>query len=153
MTYSEMREAYLLSKTLNKDIIIGLFSLPPSLSSQSHTCRTNRVSPGSSHAITPKTFIDDLKVLELNGVGSRAMPNGPSEWRGPRSFQEFYDEIYYTRDAPPPQRAPAPSSQREQPGRSAQPSPISSYASGGSSVSGAGAAEKEKKKKKGFLRF
>ncbi|KAI0686679.1 Sec1-like protein [Cytidiella melzeri] len=135
MTYSEMREAYLLSKALNKDIIIG-----------------------STHAITPKEFIDDLKVLELNGVGSRAMPNGPKEWRGQRPFQEFYDEMYYTRDAPPPQqqqqqqqRAPAAPSPRLQPGRSAVPSPIPSYASGNSGVGANG--EKEKKKKKGFLRF
>ena len=28
MTYSEMREAYLLSKSLNKEIIIGVFSWP-----------------------------------------------------------------------------------------------------------------------------
>ncbi|KAI0339658.1 Sec1-like protein [Trametopsis cervina] len=133
MTYSEMRETYLLSNSLNKDIIIG-----------------------STHTVTPREFIEDLKVVEIGGVGSRVLPNGLREGHSQRPFQEFYDEIYYTRDAPPPQRQPAqPASQlRAQPGRSAQPSPIPSYASGNSaSVGAGGAAEKEKKKKKGFLRF
>ncbi|KAI0091472.1 Sec1-like protein [Irpex rosettiformis] len=131
MTYSEMREAYVLSKSLNKDIIIG-----------------------STHAITPKEFIDDLKVLELNGVGSRAMPNGPPEWRGQRSFQEFYDELYFTRDAPPPQaRTPAATSSRPLLGRSAQPSPIPSYTSDSSANTGVVAGAEKEKKKRRFLRF
>ncbi|KIP07104.1 hypothetical protein PHLGIDRAFT_35581 [Phlebiopsis gigantea 11061_1 CR5-6] len=128
MTYSEMREAYLLSKSLNKDIIIG-----------------------STHAATPREFVDDLKVLEIGGVGSRALPNGLGEGRGQRPFQEFYDELYFTRDAPPPQ-APAPPApqSRAQPGRAAHPSPIPSYASGNSTNLSGAAAEKEKKKKRFF---
>ena len=150
MTYSEMREAYVLSKSLNKDVIIGISSFLLFSSAQ----RSHVEILGSTHAITPKEFIDDLKVLELNGVGSRAMPNGPPEWRGPRSFQEFYDELYFTRDAPPPQaRAPAAASTRPQPGRSAQPSPIPSYASGGTGATGAGAEKEKEKKKRRFLRF
>ncbi|KAI0306079.1 Sec1-like snare protein [Multifurca ochricompacta] len=81
MTYSEMREAYLLSSQLGKDIYIG-----------------------STHALTPRQFIDDLKVLDLSGTGSRAIPNGLRETRGARSYQAFYDERYFTRDAPPPQQ-------------------------------------------------
>jgi len=81
MTYSEMRDAYLLSSQLGKDIIIG-----------------------STHTLTPRQFIDDLKVLDLSGVGSRALPNGLREMRAARPYQEFYDERYFTRDAPPPQQ-------------------------------------------------
>ncbi|KAI9464431.1 Sec1-like protein [Lactarius psammicola] len=64
---------------------------------------------GSTHALTPRQFTDDLKVLDLSGTGSRAVPNGLRELQGPRPYQAFYDERYFTRDAPPPpqaQRAP-----------------------------------------------
>ena len=71
MTYSEMREAYLLSKSLNKDIYIG------SLLFFSSPCGALiPLSIGSTHTLTPREFVDDLKVLELGGVGSRAAPNG-----------------------------------------------------------------------------
>ncbi|EKM50683.1 uncharacterized protein PHACADRAFT_264085, partial [Phanerochaete carnosa HHB-10118-sp] len=131
MTYSEMREAYQLSKSLNKDIIIG-----------------------STHTLTPKEFVDDLKVLELGGVGSRALPNGVSEGKGQRPFQEFYDEVYYTRDAPPPQPAALAPQTRAQPGRSTRPSPVQSYASGTSVQSTASSLTEEKKKKKrGLFHF
>ncbi|KAI0060698.1 Sec1-like snare protein [Artomyces pyxidatus] len=80
MTYSEMREAYHLSNSLNKDIYIG-----------------------STHTFTPRQFVDDLKVLELGGIGSRALPNGLKEGRGgKRPYQDYYDEKYFTRDAPAP---------------------------------------------------
>ncbi|KAH9000092.1 Sec1-like protein [Lactarius akahatsu] len=85
MTYSEMREAYVLSSQLGKDVIIG-----------------------STHALTPRQFVDDLKVLDLSGTGSRAVPNGLRELQGPRPYQAFYDERYFTRDAPPPQQQRAP---------------------------------------------
>ncbi|KAH9004485.1 Sec1-like protein [Lactarius hatsudake] len=85
MTYSEMREAYMLSSQLGKDVIIG-----------------------STHALTPRQFVDDLKVLDLSGTGSRAVPNGLRELQGPRPYQAFYDERYFTRDAPPPQQQRAP---------------------------------------------
>lgn len=69
---------------------------------------------GSTHNFTPRRFLDDLKVLELQGVGSHAIPNGlRSIEGGPREFQSFYDEKYFTPDAPPPQRpstAPLPGS-------------------------------------------
>ncbi|KAI0364350.1 Sec1-like protein [Pilatotrama ljubarskyi] len=135
MTYSEMREAYLLSKSLNKEIIIG-----------------------STHAITPKQFVDDLKVLELGGVGSKALPNGLSETNAPaRPLQEIYDQKFFTRDAPPPQRAaPAPSPQpKQEKGRLMRPSPVPSFAGSTGSVNSSTYSEKdgEKKKKRGFLRF
>ncbi|KAI0352131.1 Sec1-like protein [Trametes cingulata] len=135
MTYSEMREAYLLSKSLNKEIIIG-----------------------STHALTPKQFVDDLKVLELGGVGSKALPNGLSETNAPaRAPQEIYDQKFFTRDAPPPQRAaPAPSPQpRQDKGRLMRPSPVPSFAGSTGSVNSSNYGEKdgEKKKKRGFLRF
>jgi syntaxin-binding protein 1 len=63
---------------------------------------------GSTHALTPRQFVDDLKVLDLSGTGSRAAPNGVRELQGPRPYQAFYDERYFTRDAPPPQPRPPP---------------------------------------------
>ncbi|KAI0046954.1 hypothetical protein FA95DRAFT_1572786, partial [Auriscalpium vulgare] len=80
MSFSEMREAYQLSHALNKDIYIG-----------------------STHTFTPRQFVDDLKVLELGGSGSRTLPNGVREPRnGARPYQQYYDERYFTRDAPAP---------------------------------------------------
>ncbi|KAJ8456753.1 hypothetical protein ONZ51_g11942 [Trametes cubensis] len=138
MTYSEMREAYLLSKSLNKEIIVG-----------------------STHPVTPQHFVDDLKVLEMAGVGSKALPNGLGETNAPpRSAQEVYDQKYFTRDAPPPQRAAPPPSPQPSKGRLLQrPSPVSSFTGSSLSVNSAGYGEKEsagtteKKKKRGFLRF
>ena len=112
---------------------------------------------GSTHVITPKQFVDDLKVLDLSGVGSKAIPNGLREAReGQRTYQEYYDDKYYLQDAPPPQQ-PA---QRHQPdkltvpkhsnhSKTIQPSPTQSFSSIISEVS----QEKEKKKKKGLFRF
>ncbi|KAF7795046.1 hypothetical protein EIP86_006190 [Pleurotus ostreatoroseus] len=135
MTYSEMREAYNLSKTLNKEIIIG-----------------------STHTVTPREFVDDLKVLELGGVGSRALPNGVGDGRGQRPFQDFYDELYFTKDAPRPQPQAPPAQARQTPGRQTRPSPIPSYASGTSVATNSSShpekeKEKEKKKKRGLFHF
>lgn len=155
MTYSEMREAYLLSKSLNKDIYIGMshkFYLY-------HICLTYVSMEGSTHVTTPRQFIDDLRVLELGGVGSRSIPNGI----GPlldkkRSPQEFYDQRYYSRD--PPARAalptqPAPSTK----GRPIRPSPVPSQAPSQSSQishtqsQGSSYGEEKEKKKKRFFHF
>ncbi|KAJ7163127.1 Sec1-like snare protein [Mycena filopes] len=129
MTYSEIREAYQLSASLSRDIYIG-----------------------STHTITPREFISDLQVLELGGAGSKAIPNGQREGRAGRKYQEYYDERYYTRDAPPPARpAPAPAAARvQQPRPSARSSPAESYSS---NVSMTPSAQEEKKKKKGLFRF
>ncbi|EPQ56577.1 Sec1-like snare protein [Gloeophyllum trabeum ATCC 11539] len=134
MTYSEMREAYLLSNSLNKEIIIG-----------------------STHAVAPRQFVDDLKVLELGGVGSKHIPNGlPEHKGGQRTFQEYYDEKYFSRDAPPPQRPAAPpASKKEDRSRLTRPSQTSFADSTISvnSISGSSVQKEEKKKKKGLFRF
>lgn len=136
MTYSEMREAYLLSSQLGRDVIIG-----------------------STHALTPRQFIDDLKVLDLSGTGSRAVPNGLRELQGARPYQAFYDERYFTRDAPPPQqqaqRAP-PMGKSTSAGRSApEPSLSGSTLSVNSYTppSSNGKEKPGKEKKKRFLGF
>ncbi|KAF8892136.1 Sec1-like snare protein [Infundibulicybe gibba] len=128
MTYSEIREAYQLSTALNKDILIG-----------------------STHTITPRHFIDDLKVLDLGGVGSRAIPNGLKEGReGQRPPQEYYDERYFTKDAPPPQRAP-PASLPVPDRKPIKLSPSNSYTNSINSLTPS--MKEEKKKKKGLFRF
>lgn len=148
MTFSEVRECYQLSTPLNKDIYIGKLS-----------CFSSRLLakitdvPGSTHTISPRHFVDDLKVLELGGVGSRAIPNGLREDRQKRSFQEFYDEKYYTKDAPPPPRA-APASlpvpKQQKPSRI---SPTNSFASSVNSTTTPSVKEEKKKKKGGLFRF
>lgn len=118
---------------------------------------------GSTHTITPRQFVDDLKVLDLGGVGSKAIPNGlpSSRGGGPRSFQEYYDEKYFVKVPPPPQR-PTPAAQQPPRGgglrdRLAKPSPAPSYTGSTSTSSSIGGGapvpeykggEKEKKKKK-----
>lgn len=57
---------------------------------------------GSTHVYTPEQFVDDLKVLELSGIGSRANPRGIRD-QDYRSFQEYYDEKYFIQDEAPPQ--------------------------------------------------
>ncbi|KAH8832694.1 Sec1-like protein [Flagelloscypha sp. PMI_526] len=138
MTYSESRECYKLSNSLNKDVIIG-----------------------STHTITPRTFVDDLKVLDLEGRGSKALPNGLPQARGKqqRHPQEYYDTKYYTRDAPPPRPAPQKSlaPPRETSSRPQQLSPADSYNSQYSMQSSGsispGPGGDKLKKKKGFLKF
>jgi syntaxin-binding protein 1 len=120
------------------------------------------VNAGSTHALTPRQFTDDLKVLELSGVGSRAVPNGLRELRGARPYQAFYDERYFTRDAPPPQqqqpqRAPvlgksmsARSVVRPDLSLTNSNLSVNSYAG---STNGKEKGGKEKEKKKRFLGF
>jgi syntaxin-binding protein 1 len=144
MTFSEMREMYLLSSQLGKDIFIG-----------------------STHTLSPRQFIDDLKVLDLSGVGSRAVPNGLRELHGTRPYQAFYDERYFTRDTPPPQqqqqqtrRAPAlgksvsaRSVPRPGPDDSFTGSSVSVNSSYTSSPTNGGDKVGKEKKKRGFLGF
>ncbi|KAG2157814.1 Sec1-like protein [Suillus bovinus] len=131
MTYSEIREAYSLSTSLNKDIYIG-----------------------STHAITPRNFVDDLKVIEIAGVGSRAVPNGVSLAGAHHSYQEYYDEKYFTPDPPAPQRATMPVPKDSKHSASKLVKTPSSYSTSSGSLIGSGTVEKEeKKKKKGLFRF
>ncbi|KAI0272325.1 Sec1-like protein [Gloeopeniophorella convolvens] len=138
MTYSEMREAYQLSGALGRDVYIG-----------------------STHALTPRQFVDDLKVLELGGAGSRALPNGLREPGAQRPYQAFYDERYFTREAPAP--APAPAMGKSASGRSGasreaapamgrEPSASSAYAVPANGKSEKPGKEKEKKRHR-FLGF
>ncbi|KAF8261652.1 Sec1-like snare protein [Lactarius quietus] len=137
MTYSEMREAYLLSSQLGKDVIIG-----------------------STHALTPRQFVDDLKVLDLSGTGSRAVPNGLRELQRPRPYQSFYDERYFTRDAPPPpQQRPPPMGKSVSARNAARTTPEPSLSGSTLSVnsytppSSNGKEKAAKEKKKRFLGF
>ncbi|KAJ3510062.1 hypothetical protein NLJ89_g4885 [Agrocybe chaxingu] len=136
VTYSEMREVYQLSSSLQKDIYIG-----------------------STHVITPKGFIDDLKVLELGGAGSKAIPNGLREMRGePKSMQDLYDNKYYTPDAAPPPRQQPPLKnlappRRVEPVAPIQPSPTNSFQGSVNSMTPSGRDKDEKKKKRGFFHF
>jgi syntaxin-binding protein 1 len=149
VTYSEIRECYQLSTSLNKDVYIG--TTPLIFSFFSYT----DMEPGSSHTITPRHFVDDLKVLELGGVGSRSLPNGIPEDNHPRPYQEYYDRKYYTKDAPPPPppAKQAPAGLKVPQGRFNPPkiSPTNSYSSVNSSASAATTGKDEKKKKKGRL--
>lgn len=135
MTYSEVREAYTLSTSLNKDIYIG-----------------------STHTITPRQFFDDLKVLELSGVGSRAAPNGISVNHAHSSYQEYYDKKYFVPDASPPQR-PALNVPKDSKSshKLSKASPTSTYAASSTSVNSVGVPgsekEEKKKKKKGLFHF
>ncbi|PFH51850.1 hypothetical protein AMATHDRAFT_84920 [Amanita thiersii Skay4041] len=139
MTYSEIREAYQLSASLNRDVYI--------------VRETQSEKLGSTHTTTPRQFVDDLKVLELSGVGSKAIPNGlrdPKE--GQRPFQEFYDEKYFTKDPPPPQRPMPPSlSAPKDERKSSKASPTNSFAASNTSLTPS--MKEEKKKKKGFFHF
>ena len=94
--------------------------------------------------------MDDLKVLELGGVGSRALPNGLRELAGePRHYQSYYDQKYYITDPPPPPpvAAPSPRPNKPRPAPSPMPSPA------GSAVSSSFGEQHKEKKKKGLFRF
>ncbi|KAN0088471.1 Sec1-like protein [Tylopilus felleus] len=135
MTHSEIRECYALAGALNKDIYIG-----------------------STHTTTPLQFIDDLKVLELGGIGSRAAPNGVSTSAAHQSYQDYYDQKFFTPDPAPPQRptlvVPKDSGSSFRSGKLTKSSPSSpNAASSINSAAGALADNEKKKKKKGFFHF
>jgi syntaxin-binding protein 1 len=99
--------------------------------------------------VTPREFVDDLKVLEIAGVGSRATPNGLRDaTEEERPLQEYYDEKYFCKEtlaapvAPPVNVSYSKSSTNS----SANPD-VSSLHSIAASV------DEKKKKKKGFFRF
>jgi syntaxin-binding protein 1 len=93
-----------------------------------------------------------LKVLELGGTGSRAIPNGLREGRvEKRSYQEYYDERYFTKDAPPPRPAPTTLPPPHDHKKQIRVSPSNSFASSVNSVTSG--KEEKKKKKGGLFRF
>jgi syntaxin-binding protein 1 len=115
MTYSEMRTAYTKSATLRHDVLLG-----------------------STHALTPEHFVDDLKVLEINGAGSRAAMEGVSWGECFGSAQRYYDQRYFQPEPmPPPQRVlSAPPGQEK--GGSSFMSKLGGHGSGSGTGSGAG---------------
>lgn len=150
MTYSEIREAYSLSTLLNKDIYIGMSFV----SSGAFEVTESFSSTGSTHAITPRNFIDDLKVVEIAGVGSRAVPNGVSLATAHNTYQEYYDEKYFTPDPPVPQRPTLSVPKDSKHSANKLTKTPSSYSTSSASLVGSGTVEKEeKKKKKGLFRF
>lgn len=52
--------------------------------------------------------MEDMRSLEVAGVGSRAIPNGLRPGPGQRPFQDFYDEKYFMRDQTPSKPEPKP---------------------------------------------
>lgn len=115
--------------------------------------RTGYSSPltcaGSTHAVTPRQFVDDLKVLEIAGVGSREVPNGLRDAsEEERPLQEYYDAKYFCKEAPAAPVAPPVkvSSSKSSANSSANPDASSLH-------SVATSVDEKKKKKKGFFRF
>lgn len=142
-----MREVYQLSSSLQRDIYIGKYGIGGNR-------MIAEVALGSTHVTTPKGFIDDLKVLELGGAGSKAIPNGLRDMRGDtKSFQELYDTKYYVKDALPPVRLPQSNPALSRPVEKPmhiQPSPTNSFQG---SIQSATEIKEDKKKKRGFFGF
>jgi syntaxin-binding protein 1 len=108
---------------------------------------------GSTHNITPRNFIDDLRVLELAGVGSRAVPNGVSLPVPHHNYQDYYDGKYFTADPPAPQRPALPAPKESKHAASKLVKTPSSYSTSSGSLATSGVEKEEKKKKKGLFRF
>ncbi|ORY34634.1 Sec1-like protein [Naematelia encephala] len=93
MTYSEMRLAYTVGQALGKEILIG-----------------------STHIITPESFVKDLKALGRGGIGGNpptGMPGHPQTPARPArspgqppSYQQILDKRYWVPPVGPPQLAP-----------------------------------------------
>jgi syntaxin-binding protein 1 len=114
---------------------------------------------GSSHVVTGKRFVEDLKVLDMEGIGSIAAANGlpnVENSRGePRSYQLAYDKKYFITDAPRPEPRPAPPSSTNSSGRP-RPPPSPNPAASNLSLHGEkdSVPKKEKeKKKRGLFHF
>lgn len=98
-------------------------------------------------------------MLDLSGTGSRAAPNGLRELQGPRPYQAYYDERYFTRDAPPPQPRAPPLGKSVSARNAARPTPEPSLSGSTLSVnsytapSSNGKEKAAKEKKRRFLGF
>lgn len=101
VTYSEIRQAYVLGEALNKDIYIG-----------------------STHIITPESFLKDLRSLGRGGVGgnppnaAKLYPGAPgrSDRRAPgeaQAYQAILDERHWVPFVGPPALAPPPPQQQQ----------------------------------------
>jgi syntaxin-binding protein 1 len=93
--------------------------------------------------------VDDLKVLELSGVGSRTIPNGLREAKDEeRAPQEYYDQKYFTKDAPTAPVAPR---------VNVAPPKLDKKTASNPSVNSLNSMtpsmKEDKKKKKGFFHF
>lgn len=129
-----------------------------------------RFTSGSTHIITPESFIKDLKSLGKSGIGARPpnlYPLDPSfpldKVQPPKNQAERYqvvlDKMHWTTFVPPkavPQAAlPPPASsgrlgKMDRDVRMQSPSPGPSFSTSGSNGH-APPPKEEKKKKKGFL--
>lgn len=92
--------------------------------------------------------MDDLKVLELGGVGSRSAPNGLRDREGPyASFQQYYDERYFTqnREMPPTRTTSAPAAEHL-----SAPRLVPSFSSSSVRSTDSGGPNKLEKKKRGL---
>lgn len=108
---------------------------------------------GSTHTVYPEGFIDDLKTLELGGVGSKAIPNGLRDVSGDKKpFQSYYDQKYYIKDAPRPP-APAPTAAPSSKLSKNHSFPTSGGSPAPSSISSGKEEPPKEKKKKGLFRF
>lgn len=185
ITYSEMRTAYQVGLALGKEVIIGESILELSKLKRVElevTLSCRFTSTGSTHVITPESFVTDLKAIGRSGVGANPpniYPLHPSfplaSVRPPKTPRERYqialDKRYWTTvvPPPPPPQAAAPPPPPHSHGskllgggsssKSSTPTTTTS-SSGGTNGSGKKEGKEskygedgEKKKKKGFLRF
>ncbi|WVN87429.1 uncharacterized protein L203_102609 [Cryptococcus depauperatus CBS 7841] len=144
MTYSEMRAAYTVGKSLGKDVFIG-----------------------STHVITPELFCTQLRALGRGGVGSNPPnpiplhPQGPSRAiRQPGQGAEYQEILNFRHwrppvgpPPPPPSTQPSPSAHLKK--QSSQGSNLSNgfnnlSLTSSTSSSKPGKSEEKKKKKKLF---
>ncbi|CAK9783281.1 Sec1-like protein [Cutaneotrichosporon oleaginosum] len=140
VTYSEIRQAYTLSAALGKDIIIG-----------------------STHIITPESYLKDVRSLGRGGIGGNppcGMPQhanapGRPDWRNPSEpmpYQAILDQRYWEPEVGPPPMAPPPQAAPQKQGalndatRAFSDMSVSSQASKNSKPKD----EKEKKKRNLF---
>ena len=158
MTYSEQRAAYTLSEQLGRDIYIGKFCRISFLDADSPFS-------GSTHTWYPDWFIEDLKTLEKGGLGSSTLPKGVASTGPPEPVhpQRYYDQKYWTKDAPPPPppqpvapaAALAPPAARPPQSLTPQPSNMSmgSRTSAASDTGSTREKEKEKGRKRDWFKF
>lgn len=102
VTHSEIRQAYVLSKQLGKEIFIG-----------------------STHIVTPESFLKDLKSLGRGGIGGNPpnapplhpqAPGRPNRNPGqPMAYQRILDIRHWEPPVGPPPLGPPPGQQMQQP--------------------------------------